>query len=284
MSRHGTDHSGPEGLGPPRRPRRPGRARPALHRPPPRPRGHQPAGLRRPAADRPHRPPPRPHGRHRGPQRPDRPTSTSRSRTRSAPSRSRCCGATPPSSASRLYPMGDAEPGHRPRDRARAGPHAAGHDDRVRRLATPPPTARSARWPSASAPARSSTCWPPRRCRRRRPKWMAVTVDGDLPAGVTAKDVILAIIGRIGTGGGIGHVIEYRGLGHPRAVDGRPHDGLQHVASRPAPGPAWSPPTTRRSPTSRAAATPRRAPTGSRRSTTGARCAPTTAPRSTTRS
>ena len=44
-----------------------------------------------------------------------------------------------------------------------------------------------------------------------RPKWMSVTVDGDLPAGVTAKDVILAIIGHIGTGGGIGHVIEYRG-------------------------------------------------------------------------
>ncbi|MDP9074523.1 MAG: 3-isopropylmalate dehydratase large subunit [Actinomycetota bacterium] len=40
---------------------------------------------------------------------------------------------------------------------------------------------------------------------------MAVTVDGDLPAGVTAKDVILAIIGHIGTGGGMGHVIEYRG-------------------------------------------------------------------------
>jgi 3-isopropylmalate/(R)-2-methylmalate dehydratase large subunit len=44
-----------------------------------------------------------------------------------------------------------------------------------------------------------------------RPKWMAVNVEGDLPAGVTAKDVILAIIGEIGTGGGIGHVIEYRG-------------------------------------------------------------------------
>ena len=44
-----------------------------------------------------------------------------------------------------------------------------------------------------------------------RPKWMSVTVEGDLPAGVTAKDVILAIIGEIGTGGGIGHVIEYRG-------------------------------------------------------------------------
>jgi 3-isopropylmalate/(R)-2-methylmalate dehydratase large subunit len=44
-----------------------------------------------------------------------------------------------------------------------------------------------------------------------RPKWMSVDVDGALPAGVTAKDVILAIIGEIGTGGGIGHVIEYRG-------------------------------------------------------------------------
>ncbi len=44
-----------------------------------------------------------------------------------------------------------------------------------------------------------------------RPKWMSVTVDGELRPGVTAKDVILAIIGTIGTGGGIGHVIEYRG-------------------------------------------------------------------------
>jgi 3-isopropylmalate/(R)-2-methylmalate dehydratase large subunit len=43
------------------------------------------------------------------------------------------------------------------------------------------------------------------------PKTMAVTVDGTLPPGVTAKDVILAIIGRLGTGGGIGHVIQYRG-------------------------------------------------------------------------
>ena len=44
-----------------------------------------------------------------------------------------------------------------------------------------------------------------------RPKAMAITVDGDLPAGVTAKDIILATIGRIGTGGGVGHVVEYRG-------------------------------------------------------------------------
>ena len=40
---------------------------------------------------------------------------------------------------------------------------------------------------------------------------MAVTVDGTLPEGSTAKDIILAVIARIGTGGGQGYVIEYRG-------------------------------------------------------------------------
>jgi 3-isopropylmalate/(R)-2-methylmalate dehydratase large subunit len=40
---------------------------------------------------------------------------------------------------------------------------------------------------------------------------MAVEVEGELPPGVSAKDAILAIIARIGTGGGVGHVIEYRG-------------------------------------------------------------------------
>jgi 3-isopropylmalate/(R)-2-methylmalate dehydratase large subunit len=40
---------------------------------------------------------------------------------------------------------------------------------------------------------------------------MSVSVDGDVAEGVTAKDVILSVIGTIGTGGGIGHVIEYRG-------------------------------------------------------------------------
>jgi len=44
-----------------------------------------------------------------------------------------------------------------------------------------------------------------------KPGTMAVTVDGTLPPGVTAKDVILAIIAKIGTGGGIGTIIEYRG-------------------------------------------------------------------------
>lgn len=44
-----------------------------------------------------------------------------------------------------------------------------------------------------------------------RPKTMAINVEGELQPGVTAKDLILAIIARIGTGGGQGYVLEYRG-------------------------------------------------------------------------
>ncbi|CAN5726733.1 3-isopropylmalate dehydratase large subunit [soil metagenome] len=44
-----------------------------------------------------------------------------------------------------------------------------------------------------------------------KPKTMAITVNGELQDGVTSKDVILAIIGKIGTGGGAGSIIEYRG-------------------------------------------------------------------------
>ncbi len=46
---------------------------------------------------------------------------------------------------------------------------------------------------------------------QKRPKTMAVRVDGTLPRGVTAKDMILGIIGRIGVDGAVGHVIEYTG-------------------------------------------------------------------------
>ncbi|MEU4225370.1 3-isopropylmalate dehydratase large subunit [Nonomuraea sp. NPDC026600] len=44
-----------------------------------------------------------------------------------------------------------------------------------------------------------------------RPKTMAIEVTGELPVGVTAKDLILAIIAKIGTGGGQGYIVEYRG-------------------------------------------------------------------------
>jgi 3-isopropylmalate/(R)-2-methylmalate dehydratase large subunit len=46
---------------------------------------------------------------------------------------------------------------------------------------------------------------------QNKPGTMAVTVEGELPHGVSAKDVILGIINRIGTGGGTGHIVEYRG-------------------------------------------------------------------------
>jgi 3-isopropylmalate/(R)-2-methylmalate dehydratase large subunit len=46
---------------------------------------------------------------------------------------------------------------------------------------------------------------------QNKPKTLAVTVEGQLKPGVTAKDIILAVIARLGIGGGTGHVIEYRG-------------------------------------------------------------------------
>ncbi len=55
-----------------------------------------------------------------------------------------------------------------------------------------------------------------------RPRSMAVEVGGTLPAGVTAKDLALAIVGTLGTGGGAGHVIEYRGAAvRALSMDGR---------------------------------------------------------------
>ena len=46
---------------------------------------------------------------------------------------------------------------------------------------------------------------------QQRPKTMAVTIVGEAPPGVTAKDMVLAIVATLGTGGGAGYVIEYRG-------------------------------------------------------------------------
>jgi len=53
-------------------------------------------------------------------------------------------------------------------------------------------------------------------------KTMAITVEGDLKPGVTAKDIILAVIAKIGTGGGQGYVLEYRGSAiRSLSMDGR---------------------------------------------------------------
>jgi len=57
---------------------------------------------------------------------------------------------------------------------------------------------------------------------QKKPKTMRVTVDGTLGAGVTGKDVILAIIAKIGTDGGTGHVLEYAGsVFRAMAMEGR---------------------------------------------------------------
>ena len=58
--------------------------------------------------------------------------------------------------------------------------------------------------------------------RQFKPKTMEVRVNGTLPFGVSAKDIILAIIGKIGVHGGVGHVIEYTGEAiRSRSMDGR---------------------------------------------------------------
>ena len=54
-----------------------------------------------------------------------------------------------------------------------------------------------------------------------RPRTMEVRVDGRLPRGVTAKDIILGVIGRIGTAGGTGYVVEYTGEAIRLSMEGR---------------------------------------------------------------
>jgi 3-isopropylmalate/(R)-2-methylmalate dehydratase large subunit len=61
----------------------------------------------------------------------------------------------------------------------------------------------------------------------QRPKTMAIEVEGALPPGVTAKDLVLGIITQIGTGGGQGYVIEYRG----EAVRGLSMEGRMTVCN-----------------------------------------------------
>src|SRR5262249_39125463 len=62
---------------------------------------------------------------------------------------------------------------------------------------------------------------------QKKPKAMEVRVDGNLPLGVSAKDIILGIIGQIGIGGGQGHVIEYTGS----AIRGLSMDGRMTVCN-----------------------------------------------------
>lgn len=60
-----------------------------------------------------------------------------------------------------------------------------------------------------------------------RPRTMAVTVDGQLPDGVTPKDLVLALIARTGTGGGQGYMVEYRG----RAIEEMSMEGRMTICN-----------------------------------------------------
>ena len=71
--------------------------------------------------------------------------------------------------------------------------------------------ARSARWRMASAPREVEHVLATQTLIQQKAKNMRAVVDGKLPDGVTAKDIILAIIGEIGTAGGTGYVLEYAG-------------------------------------------------------------------------
>ena len=106
------------------------------------------------------------------------------------------------------------------------------------------------------------------------PKTMQVAFDGELPFGLSAKDLVLAAIGQLGVAGGQGHVLEYTGAGDRGALDGGPHDRLQHVDRGRRAGRDDRARRRRRSPISRAGRLRRAARPGSRRSSGGARFAP----------
>ncbi len=167
-------------------------------------------------------------------------------------------------------PDGRPEPGHRPRHRSGAGPDAARHDDRVRRQPHRDPR----RVRRAGVRHRHERG----RARAGHPDAAAVApeVDGDRRRRRRAT-------GRDGQGH---HPRDHRRDRHRRrhrprhrvprpgdrgVVDGRSDDGVQHVDRGRARAPASSRPTTRRSPTSKAAPTPPRARRGRPPSTTGGR-------------
>ena len=125
-------HAVPEDLGRASRRRAAGRHLPPLHRPAPRPRGDQPAGLRGPAPDRPQGAPPRRDPGGARPQRADqRPLAADRGRDLAHPGRhadQQLRGVRRPAVRHARRP-----PGHRPRHRPRAGLHPARHHHRLRR-------------------------------------------------------------------------------------------------------------------------------------------------------
>ena len=117
-----------------------------------------------------------------------------------------------------------------------------------------------------------------------RPKTMAVNIDGELPTGVTAKDIVLALIAKVGTGGGQGYVVEYRGS----AIEALSMEGRMTICNMSiewgAKAGMIAPDETTLAYLEGSSARARRARTGTPRSRTGRPCAPTPTPSSTPKS
>ena len=181
-----------------------------LYRPPPRPRGDEPAGLRRLA--------------HGGPQGApagsdlavaDHNVPTDRPLARASPSReSRIQIETLEKNCAEFgvpyFPMDDIRQGIVHIIGPEQGLTLPGHDHRLRRQPHLDPW-RLRRARLRHRHLRGRACAGDADADAAPAKNMRITVDGKLPPGVTAKDIILAIIGKIGTAGGTGHVIEYAG-------------------------------------------------------------------------
>ena len=181
------------------------------------------------------------HGHRQADRRPDLGASSSRRSTPTAPSSA--SAATRWATPTRASCTSSAP--------SRA--HPAGHDDRLRRQPhLDARRLRRARLRHRHHRGRARARHPDAAAARARRRWPSRSTASS-PAGVTAKDIMLAIIGRLGTGGGIGHVIEYRGSAIRGALDGGPHDASATCRSRPALAPGSSRPTTSPSPTSRVA-------------------------------
>jgi 3-isopropylmalate/(R)-2-methylmalate dehydratase large subunit len=102
---------------------------------------------------------------------------------------------------------------------------------------------------------------------QNKPRTFRVEFDGALPQGVSSKDMILALIAKIGIGGGTGHVIEYCGSA-VRALDMEARMTLCNMTIE-AGARAWSPPTSSRSITWLAGPSRRKARIGRRSCPTG---------------
>jgi 3-isopropylmalate/(R)-2-methylmalate dehydratase large subunit len=109
-----------------------------------------------------------------------------------------------------VFPVPVQAPGHRARDRPGAGRHAARHDGGLRRLAHLYPR-RLRCLAHGIGTSEVEHVMATQTLLAKKAKNMLVRVEGKLPLGCTAKDIVLAIIGRIGTAGGTGYTIEFGG-------------------------------------------------------------------------